>query len=204
MSVVFQAISAVASDLAAVGVAKSTTNPDDGYDYRSIDALMNRLSPILARHKLCILPRVLERSATDRPGLNGEILVSVTLKVAFDLVSPEDGSKHSIQLYGEALDPGTRRRRRHSRQLTRAPCSRPSVCRSLALKTRMQARTGSEPRHLQSYKPQSPPSRCKAGSNGLPTSGTSLRAARQQKRSSGFTTATGALLRSLAREQPQL
>jgi hypothetical protein len=45
MSVVFQAISAVASDLAAVGVAKSTTNPDDGYDYRSIDALMNRLSP---------------------------------------------------------------------------------------------------------------------------------------------------------------
>jgi hypothetical protein len=32
--------------------------------------------------------------------------VSVTLKVAFDLVSPEDGSKHSIQLYGEALDPG--------------------------------------------------------------------------------------------------
>jgi hypothetical protein len=103
---VYQAISAVALDLAALGVPKSMTNPDDGYDYRTIDALMNRLSPILARHKLCILPRVLERSATDRPGVNGEMLVSVTLKVAFDLISPEDGSSHCIELYGEALDRG--------------------------------------------------------------------------------------------------
>jgi hypothetical protein len=34
------------------------------------------------------------------------MLVSVTLKVAFDLISPEDGSSHCIELYGEALDRG--------------------------------------------------------------------------------------------------
>lgn len=103
---VYQAISAVASDLASLGLPKALTNPDDGYDYRSIDSLLNRLSPLLARHRLCVLPRVLERTATDRAGQNNDILVSVTLKVAFELVSPEDGSKHSIEIYGEALDRG--------------------------------------------------------------------------------------------------
>jgi hypothetical protein len=103
---VYHAISAVASDLASLGVPKSMTNPEEGYDYRSIDALMNRLSPILAGRKLCILPRVLERTATDRAAQSNEVLISVSLKVAFDLVSSEDGSRHSIEVYGEALDRG--------------------------------------------------------------------------------------------------
>ncbi len=103
---VYEAITAVAADLASVGVAKSMTNVAEGYDYRSIDALMNRLAPVLATRKLCVLPRVLERTATERSSLNNEVLISVTLKVAFDLVSPADGSRHTIEVYGEALDRG--------------------------------------------------------------------------------------------------
>jgi hypothetical protein len=34
------------------------------------------------------------------------LLLNVSLKVAFDLVSVEDGSSHSIKAYGEALDAG--------------------------------------------------------------------------------------------------
>ena len=102
----YEAINAVAGDLASVGVAKSMTNAADGYDYRPIDALMNRLGPVLATRKLCVLPRVLEHSATERSSLNNEVLISVTLKVAFDLVSPADGSRHTIEVYGEALDRG--------------------------------------------------------------------------------------------------
>jgi hypothetical protein len=103
---VYEAITAVAGDLASLGVAKSMTNVADGYDYRSIDALMNRLAPILAKRKLCVLPRVLERTASERSSLTDEVLISVTLKVALDLVSPADGSRHTIEVYGEALDPG--------------------------------------------------------------------------------------------------
>jgi hypothetical protein len=103
---IYQAIAAVAGDLAGVGLPKSMTNPEEGYEYRSIDGLMNRLSPILAARKMCILPRVLERTSTDRSAQNNEILISVTLKVAFDLVSCEDGSSHTIEVYGEALDRG--------------------------------------------------------------------------------------------------
>jgi hypothetical protein len=67
---------------------------------------MNRLTPILAARKLCVLPRVLERFTAERSSRQEELLISVTLKVAFDLVSPEDGSRHTVEVYGEALDRG--------------------------------------------------------------------------------------------------
>jgi hypothetical protein len=103
---VYTAINAVSRELSRRGVAKLQTNVEEQYQYRSIDEVLNRLSPILAKHKLCMLPRVLERSCVERNGDNGTFLVSVSLKVAFDLVSAQDGSTHVIEAYGEALDGG--------------------------------------------------------------------------------------------------
>jgi hypothetical protein len=103
---IYAAINAVSAELAKAGIPKARTNLDEQYQYRGIDDVYNRLSPLLAAHKLCILPRVLERVCTDRTGATGDLLVNVSLKVAFDLVSVEDGSSHSIEAYGEALDAG--------------------------------------------------------------------------------------------------
>ena len=103
---VYSAINAVAAELAHAGILKSQRNKEDQYQYRGIDDVYNRLSPLLATHKLCILPRVLERVSTDRNGTNGELLVNVSVKAAFDLVSVEDGSAHVIEAFGEALDSG--------------------------------------------------------------------------------------------------
>ncbi len=103
---VYSAITAVAADLARTGIPKRQTNSEDQYQYRGIDDVYNRLSPLLAAHKLCILPRVLERICTDRAGLQGELLVNVSVKAAFDLVCAEDGSVHVIESFGEALDSG--------------------------------------------------------------------------------------------------
>lgn len=96
----------MAGALARHGIAKAHVNAEDGYQYRSIDDVYNRLAPLLALHKLCILPRVLERTATDRHGIGGDLLVAVALRAAFDLVSAEDGSVHTVVAYGEALDGG--------------------------------------------------------------------------------------------------
>ena len=101
---VYSAINAVAAELARAGIPKSQTNIQDQYQYRGIDDVYNRLSPLLALHKLCILPRMLERISTDRNGSHGDLLVNVTIKAAFDLVSVEDGSRHVIEAFGEALD----------------------------------------------------------------------------------------------------
>jgi hypothetical protein len=103
---VYQAISSVAGALATDGVVKARLNSRDNYLYRSIDDVMARLAPLLAAHRLCVLPRVLGRDARDRVDENDKLLVAVTVRAAFDLVSAEDGSRHTVEAYGEALDAG--------------------------------------------------------------------------------------------------
>lgn len=102
---VYRAINAITAELAPVGIAKLHRNERDNYVYRSIDDVLNKLAPLLAKHKLCVLPRVVERIALDRIGEADQLLVSAVLKVAFDLVSTSDGSTHTVETYGEALDP---------------------------------------------------------------------------------------------------
>lgn len=102
---VYQAINLVSTEIALLGIPKPHTNYHENYQYRSIDDVLERLAPILAKQKLCVLPRVLERTAIERQS-DEDVLISVTLKVAFDLVSAEDGSLHTIEAYGEALDAG--------------------------------------------------------------------------------------------------
>ena len=101
---VYRAINAISRELVPTGIAKLHRNERDDYVYRSIDDVLNRLAPLFAKHKLCVLPRVLERTSTDRIGQGDQLLVCVALKIAFDLVSTADGSSHIIQTYGEALD----------------------------------------------------------------------------------------------------
>jgi hypothetical protein len=103
---VYAAISAVAAELSRTGIAKNQTNQQEQYNFRGIDDVYNRLSPALAANRLCILPRVLERTCVERNGANGALLLSVSLKAAFDIVCAEDGSQHTIESYGEALDAG--------------------------------------------------------------------------------------------------
>lgn len=101
---VYSAIVAVSSQMAATGLAKTHFNTVDQYHYRSIDDLLDRLAPLLAKHRLCILPRVLKRLECEREGLGEGLLLHVKLKVAFDIVSADDGSSHRIESFGEALD----------------------------------------------------------------------------------------------------
>ena len=101
---VYKAITAISAELSGVGIAKRNRNERDDYRYRSIDDVLNRLSPLLAKHKLCVLPRVLERNSADRLGDGDLLLVGVTLRIAFDLVSSADGSSHTVEAFGEALD----------------------------------------------------------------------------------------------------
>jgi hypothetical protein len=103
---VYKAINAVAGELARLGIAKTHVNTHDQYLYRSIDDVLNRLGPLLAQHRLCVLPRVLERTSVDRQTVGSLLLVSVTLRVAFDFVSVDDASIHTVEAFGEALDEG--------------------------------------------------------------------------------------------------
>jgi ERF superfamily len=103
---VYCAINAIAADLAKSGIAKTHINQTDDYKYRSIDDVLDTLAPLLAVHRLCVLPNVLERTVTERRDDGDRLLLNVAVKVAYTLTSAEDGSSHAVEAYGEALDGG--------------------------------------------------------------------------------------------------
>jgi hypothetical protein len=103
---VYKAISAVTAEMSKVGISKDNKNTQQNYKFRGIDDVYGALSPMLARNRLCILPRVMERTVSEQQSKSGGVLFYTVLKVEFDLVSAEDGSKHTICTVGEAMDSG--------------------------------------------------------------------------------------------------
>jgi hypothetical protein len=103
---VYAAIAEVMGELAKTGIGKNNKNTQQNYKFRGIDDVYNALAPLLARAKLLILPRVLNRTVTERETKNGGVLFYVVLDVEFDLVSGLDGSKHTVRVVGEAMDSG--------------------------------------------------------------------------------------------------
>lgn len=104
---VYKAINAVQAELAVSGITKDRTNTQgSGYKFRGIDDVYNAIAPLLAKHGLCILPRVLSRTVDERTSKNGGALFYVTVDSEFDFVSAEDGSKHTVKTFGEAMDSG--------------------------------------------------------------------------------------------------
>lgn len=104
---VYKAINAVQADLSSIGITKDRRNTQgSGYNFRGIDDVYNAISPLLAKHGLCILPRVLSRECVERVSRSGGALFYVSVEVEFDFVSAEDGSKHTVKTFGEAMDSG--------------------------------------------------------------------------------------------------
>ena len=103
---VYEAISKVAKDMAEKGISKDRKNMQQGFQFRGIDQVYNALAPMLAKHGLVILPRITDRTVTERTTQKGGVLFYVVVKAEFDFVATEDGSKHTVVTYGEAMDSG--------------------------------------------------------------------------------------------------
>ena len=104
---VYKAINNVQAELSVLGITKDRRNTQgSGYNFRGIDDVYNTIAPLLAKHGLCILPRVLSRECVERVSQKGGALFYVTVDAEFDFVSAEDGSKHTVKTFGEAMDSG--------------------------------------------------------------------------------------------------
>jgi hypothetical protein len=104
---VYKAINNVQADLSVLGITKDRRNMQgSGYNFRGIDDVYNTIAPLLAKHGLCILPRVLSRECVERVSQKGGALFYVTVDAEFDFVSAEDGSNHTVKTFGEAMDSG--------------------------------------------------------------------------------------------------
>jgi hypothetical protein len=104
---VYKAINAVQTELSTIGIVKDKRNQQGaGYNFRGIDDVYNAIAPLLAKHSLCILPRVLSRECVERQSKSGGALFYITVEAEFDFVSSEDGTKHTVKTFGEAMDSG--------------------------------------------------------------------------------------------------
>ena len=104
---VYAAINAVQRSLSETGISKNRTNTQGaGYKFRGIDDVYNAVAPLLAQHGLCILPRMISRVCDERQSKAGSALFYVTVEAEFDFVAVEDGSKHTVRTFGEAMDSG--------------------------------------------------------------------------------------------------
>lgn len=104
---VYAAIAAVMLRLSKTGIGKDQKNQAQGFKFRGIDDVYNALAPLLAECGLVVLPRVIDIERTDRASKSGGVLFHVVLKVEFDFVCAEDGSKHTVgPIFGEAMDSG--------------------------------------------------------------------------------------------------
>lgn len=101
---VYQLIAAVAGELSQEGISKDRKNMQQGYQFRGIDDVYNALSPIMSKHGLVILPRILSRIVTERISAKGGAIFSVAVEAEFDFVSSHDNSMHTVRTFGEAMD----------------------------------------------------------------------------------------------------
>lgn len=101
---IYKALAGVIADVGSV--AKDKVNRQQGFKFRSIDDVYNALHPALAKNKVVIIPRVLERKCeVVGKTKNGTDMIKVICKVKFGLYA-EDGSNEEAIIYGEGIDTG--------------------------------------------------------------------------------------------------
>lgn len=101
---IYQTIAAVMADVGAVAKNKRNTQ-GAGFMYRGIDDVMNALNPAMAKHKLFVVPEILEQIREDRTSNKGNSLIYSLCKIKYTFYA-EDGSNVSATVIGEAMDSG--------------------------------------------------------------------------------------------------
>lgn len=95
---------AVEKALSELGIAKSSKNKDQGFMFRSVDAVMAALSGLLVANSLIMLPEALSHTfstytfKSGTPGYRSVVLLQLTF------VSAIDGSTAVMKMYGEGAD----------------------------------------------------------------------------------------------------
>lgn len=98
---IYESITQVMNESITIG--KDSVNKQQGFKYRGIDAVMNTFYPLFAKHKVFIVPEVLEQTREERTTKNGGNLIYSILKVKYTFYA-EDGTNISATVIGEGMD----------------------------------------------------------------------------------------------------
>lgn len=92
--------------LAEIGViGKNKKNQQQGFNYRGVDDVYNRVNPVLAKFGLFMVAEVLEQTREERETKNGTRLIYVVLRMRYRIYA-SDGSYVETEVIGEGMDSG--------------------------------------------------------------------------------------------------
>lgn len=100
---IYEAINAVMADVGAIG--KTSKNTTQGFMFRGIDAVMNAINPALIKHKVFVVPEILEQTREERTNAKGTTLIYSIVKVKYKFYAT-DGSHVDAVVIGEGMDTG--------------------------------------------------------------------------------------------------
>ena len=100
---IHKSIMSVMEDIGAIG--KNQSNKQQGFKYRGIDDVMNALQPLLVKHGIYAVPRVVEQHREERVSKNGSSLFYSILKIEYTFYA-QDGSSICATVIGEGMDSG--------------------------------------------------------------------------------------------------
>ena len=100
---IYESITKIMDEIPAIG--KNKTNTQQGFKFRGIDDVMNTLQPLLAKHKVFIVPETLEQTREERTTAKGANLIYSICKIKYKFYA-EDGSFVEATTIGEGMDSG--------------------------------------------------------------------------------------------------
>lgn len=100
------AIHAILEHFAGNGIPKDSKNQQQGYTFRGIEAVQEHLAPLLAKHKLLIIPSDKSHQVSECPSKGGGTIFKTLITVEYTFMSVEDGSTHVVESFGESMDSG--------------------------------------------------------------------------------------------------
>ncbi|MFA5385351.1 MAG: ERF family protein [Eubacteriales bacterium] len=93
----------IMSEVRSIG--KDSINRQQGFNFRGIDAVMNHLHPIFAKHGVIITSKILSDRSEERATKSGGNLIYRILTIQYSFVGA-DGSERQTEVIGEGMDSG--------------------------------------------------------------------------------------------------
>lgn len=100
---IYKAIAGVMQDIGAVG--KDQVNKQQGWKFRGIDDVMNALHPAMVKHKVFVVPEIMEQNREVKTLKSGTNMIFSICKIRYTFFS-EDGSSVQAIVIGEGMDSG--------------------------------------------------------------------------------------------------
>lgn len=88
------------------GIAKNHKNESQGFKFRGVDDVLNRMGQELVAAHLVIVPNISKREVYERTNSRGNPIFFVSIEVDYTIYSTLDGSSVTCRAPGEAMDSG--------------------------------------------------------------------------------------------------